>query len=480
MRKTLQNQPSITGQDVLYVLVLIAISLLFCLMPAHSFGQTLPENANEIFPTLGSAIDSALPPMPTNAEPAPASFGLNTPGFALQTPDSAHSTPEPVHAFTQTKTLPEVPVPVAAPVSPQTGNQFSTLLPSAPQQQQQQPPLLRTPQRETATTTEHPFRQYWGVPNDPQTQITGKPMTVAELCAGTRSPLVRCQLLQAYWELSGLLAVYHFRCETERQAIGAGGAQQENMLTLLREQRRTAEVEFIKQQWVLAELLKQFKGRTFRASELPIPADFPLYPRYQTHADKIARSERTQYLGRMIPIQEQLIESKNGTWKAASGMAQNASQPFFVLSTQRTAAFLELTKAITDYNKMIAAYATETMSPNVSLQQLVGAVVRVPQHNATEATSQSLAADESLTFSPSGQGYAGQDIRFAHYEVQHGVPSGLMAQPVQQVGYEFVSPPNVVPVEKFDPLIESVMDRFEREPEAAPIPNAFDKAFAEE
>ena len=314
-----------------------------------------------------------------------------------------------------------VPEPATAATSPITANQFSVEHTPPYQSAQQQ----RLPQREAAVSAEHPFRQYWGVPNDPLTKITGKPMTVAELFAGTRSSTIRCQLLHAYWELSGLLAIYHFRCESERQATGV---QQESVLTLMREQRRTAELEFVKQQWVLAGLLNQCKGRTLRASELPIPLDFPLYPRYQTFADKIARSERTQYLGRMIPIQEQLIESKNETWKATSEMAQSASQPFFVISTQRTTAFLELSKAIIEYNKMIAEYALETIPPNVSQQQLVAAVVRLPKGNVLPAVPVSQMATSEITLT------------------QYDVPLGVRDQSVEQVGYEYQIPSsNTVP-----------------------------------
>jgi hypothetical protein len=260
------------------------------------------------------------------------------------------------------------------------------------------------------------------MPNDPQSKITGKPMTVAELLAGTRSSAARNQLLPAYWELSGLLAVYHFRCETERQATRA----QEGMMTLLREQRRTAEVEFVKQQWVLAELIKQYKGQAPHSTEMPIPADFPLYPRYQTHADKIARSERTQYLARMISIQEQLIESKNGTWKAASAMAN-----------LRTTAFLDLNKAIVEYNKMIAEYALETIPPNVSHQQLVGAVVRLPKHNS---------APEQPQFPQ----MATQGITLTNYDAPISIP----AQPVAQIGSEF----QITPASITMPMVAEAKD----------------------
>ena len=406
-----QKQSLVTRQDVFYVLTLMAICLLFCLVPKHSFGQ----------PPLGLIGTDAIMSLdaPFNPEPAPATL--------------EQAPPEPLVPFSP-------PVPAVAEASPAIGNQFPPMLPSQPQpsqplQQQSvqqhtlqqhsmpQHSMPQSMQREVAVNVEHPFRQYWGTPNTDsitgQTRITGKPMTVAELFAGTRSSAVRTRLLQTYWELSGLLAIYHFRCEAERQASGAAG-QQQDMMALLREQRRTAEMEFIKQQWRLAELLRQYKGRTLQASELPIPADYPLYPRYQTHADRIARTERTRYLGRMIPIQEQLIETKNGSWQAASSMVPSASQPFFVVSNQRTMAFLDLTRAIVDYNKMIAEYALETIPPNVSPQQLVGAVVRLPRSNAVLEQPQTLQT-------------ATEGIRLTRHEA----PVGVASQPMQLVAHEF-------------------------------------------
>ena len=416
MKKTarLQKVSVVTVQDVLHILILIAISLVFCLMPANAFGQPLGNIANDAFPTL----DSFPPPaLPTTPAPVAAPVNPSVEDFfaapQIQPQEPLVQTP-PVVVF-----QPELPEPAAAPANPITASQFAPVQSPAYQSTQ-----LRSP---VAVSADHPFVRYWGTPNDPQTKITGKPMTVAELLAGTRSPAVRRQLLQAYWELGGLLAIYHFRCENERLVAGV---QQDNMTTLLREQRRTAEVEFIKQQWVLAGLLNQHKGRSLRELELPIPSDFPLYPRYQTFADQLARTERTQYLGRMIPIQEQLIESKNGTWRAASEMVQSASQPLFVISTQRTMAFLDLTSAIIEYNKMIAEYALETIPPNVSQRQLVAAVVRVGP-----PTVSSLTLQESDFMSST------------HY----AAPAGVTAQPVVQVGYEYQPAPVSIAVVETDP-----------------------------
>ena len=405
MKKTarLQKTNFITLQDVIHVFILVTLSILFCLIPMHALGQpSLGSITNEALPGFDTLVpSSASAPAPAVPEPVMSLFPQTNAPTTEPIPVAPLSSPAvpsavPVEEFfapAQTPLdVPSLPEPAAAPVTPMTARQFSAAQ-SAPaqtvpaQSQHYLQTQLQSRQQTSAVGAEHPFAKYWGIPDGMHTQIIGKSMSVSELLAGTRSSAVRRQLLEAYWELSGLLAIYHFRCENERLA---SGTPQDNTAALLREQRRTAEVEFIKQQWVLAELLKQTKGHSLRQTELPIPADYPLYLRYQTFAEQIARSERARYLGRMIPIQEQLIESKNGTWKAASGMLPSVSHPAFAVSTQRTAAFLDLTKAVIEYNQMIAEYALETIPPNVSHQQLVGAVVRV----APEVTSLSLREEQ--------------------------------------------------------------------------------------
>jgi hypothetical protein len=230
------------------------------------------------------------------------------------------------------------------------------------------------------------------------------------------------------------------------------------MMTLLREQRRTAEMEFIKQQWVLAELLKQYKGQNLRETELPIPADIPMYPRYRTHADIIARSERTQYLGRMIPIQEQLIESKNATWKAASAVSQNASQPLFAAANQRMTAFLDLTDAIIEYNKMIAEYAMETIPSNISMQQLVGTVVRrdfvATMLSSTPGNLINLDIDETKVYTLMS------DEERRELEGRTVKPTAVTAQPIERVSYEYSLPEGSFPSDEkveSEPVLDNML-----------------------
>jgi hypothetical protein len=227
-------------------------------------------------------------------------------------------------------------------------------------------------------TAEHPFARYISVPNDTQSLIKGKQFTVAELLNGTRSPAVRRELLETYWELLGLLVEYNIRREAEQFAGSVRDAQQTQILNLLQQQRRGTEAEFAKKQWELAENLKLYKGATFAENALPIPCDVPIYKNYETYADKIAHSERAKYLGRLIPVQQQLVDARQKTSDALYAML--SATPSFTLLNQRMSSSLEMVHAVVDYNKMIAQYTAETVGANVNQFQLVGAVIELQKN----------------------------------------------------------------------------------------------------
>jgi hypothetical protein len=195
----------------------------------------------------------------------------------------------------------------------------------------------------------HPLARYLVVANDVSSKIAGKPMQVAELLNGVRSASARSKLLQAYWELSGKLAEYNIQRESNAAAS------------------RIAELEFVKAQWKLAEIIKHYKNIDFNENDLPIPADYPLYQGYETYAQQIARTDRTEYLARVLPVQEQLIGAK----LQMSGTAD---------------ALLDVVKAIVEYNCMIAEYASTTVSPNADIETMVGAVIKLPKRDNPRQT----------------------------------------------------------------------------------------------
>jgi hypothetical protein len=231
----------------------------------------------------------------------------------------------------------------------------------------------------------HPFARYFSLPKESQSLIKGQPYTVAQLLEGTKTSGSRRQLLQTYWELTGLLAEYNIRCEAERLSGSVQDTQQNLTAVLLQQQRRSVEMEFVKKQWELTGLLQRFKGLSVLEKELPIPCDYPLFKRYETFADKIARTARSQYLGHLIPVQEQLIDARHRSCTIIFEMLQNIppdSRQLIEVLNRRTTAFLELAEAVIDYNKMIAEYTSETIPPEVSGYRLVGALVELPKTNS--------------------------------------------------------------------------------------------------
>ena len=281
-------------------------------------------------------------------------------------------------------------------------------------------------------------------------------MPLAELLDGVRSIPARRQLLQSYWELVGSLAEYNCRIQAEHQAAGATRDTQSNQTTnLLRMQRRATEIDFMKKQWHLTGLIKRHKGTTLEETDLPIPTEYPLVKKYDTHAEKIARSERSQYVARMIPIQEQLVRARHiacsETFEMYKSIPQSSQQLLLMLN-QRTAAFLEMTEAIVDYNNLIADYATETISANVSGHQLIGALVELPRQDSVTPTGprheQQMATpdprkltgvSEDFRKLPDGpeSSYAAQSVFVAENRKQPEAEIGKPARPFERRHGEF-------------------------------------------
>jgi hypothetical protein len=385
-------------RTILFFILLVVISLFLGLLPTLSFGQ-------DSFPVIPSA--------PTSD--APSSFLPNVPSStptSISLPSVAGSTPN-LSSGELNFPAPTTPNNNTGLVSPNTSNTLTShSLPPVPPQRSPKTPKPKNvplsgsygqatptqflpnrsenflPNRSTLRSVadpNHPFARYFSLPKESQSLIKGQPYTVAQLLEGTKTSASRRQLLQIYWELTGLLAEYNIRCEAERLSGSVQDAQQNLATVLLQQQRRSVEMEFVKKQWQLTGLLQQFKGISVLEKELPIPCDYPLFKRYETFADKIARTARSQYLGHLIPVQEQLIDARHRSCTIIFEMLQNIppdSRQLIEVLNRRTTAFLELAEAVIDYNKMIAEYTSETIPPEVSGYRLVGALIELPKTNS--------------------------------------------------------------------------------------------------
>jgi hypothetical protein len=359
---------------ILFFILLVAISLLLGLLPTLSFGQdsftttspapiTLPTNADSTSNTSSDNLNLPAPTTSNNSEPV--------------LPNNSSTSPlpsAPRQRSTQTPKLQNIPL------SGSYDQKTSTQLLSNHSEN------LRSEDLRSVADPKHPFARYFELPKESQSTIKGQPYTIAQLLEGTKTSGSRRQLLQTYWELTGLLAEYNIRCEAERLSGSVQDTQQNLATVLLQQQRRSVEMEFVKKQWRLTGLLRHFKGISISEKELPIPCDYPLFKRYETFADKIARTTRSQYLGRLIPVQEQLIDARHRSCTIIFEMLQNNipsdSRQLVDVLNQRTTAFLELVEAVIDYNKMIAEYTSETIPPEVSGFRLVGALIELPKINS--------------------------------------------------------------------------------------------------
>lgn len=443
--------------NLLFLICLIIVSLILGALPAISFGDPFAtvratENSGTIQPGFqGPAFESSSP---SAAGAAPA-FGLSTPqpisvpndstsASLLTQPttnpmlggpadiDRPHrnyvepTTPfhgQPPQHYPASERTPERPAhrqpaqdieihtrvqdPVKPPTKPQTIAPQHAFGEPSYAELQQKPSMLRS-----ISDPNHPFAYYFETPKPGQSTITGKPMPVAELLDNVSSPTVRKDLLRKYWELAGLMVQYNIRIDAElcvKRWIDQGRISTDrNILmptySLAQQERRAAELDFAKTQIQLAGLIKQSTGKTLEADDLPIPCDFPIYKKYATYLDQIAHTERSQYLGRLIPLQEQLIGTKTAGSKAANDILQGSIQNGQVGSrdlvfalNQRTVSFCELVDTVIEYNKLIADYTAETVGPGVSRYRLIGAIIELPNFTAN---LQNAAENPRLSQSP--------------------------------------------------------------------------------
>jgi hypothetical protein len=387
---------------ILFIILLVAISLLLGLLPMLSFGQdsflaTPPASASDIPLSFSPNVSSPTPTAPTSITlPTNTDSTPNTPSGDLNFSAPITSNNSELVSSNNSSTSPLPPAPPQR--SPKTPKPKNIPLSGSYNQDQKtstqflsnhsehfRSEHLRSEDLRSVADPKHPFARYFELPKESQSIIKGQPYTIAQLLDGTKTSSSRRQLLQTYWELTGLLAEYNIRCEAERLSGSVQDAQQNLATVLLQQQRRSVEMEFVKKQWQLTGLLRHFKGISLSEKELPIPCDYPLFKRYETFSDKIARTARSQYLGHLIPVQEQLIDARHRSCTIIFEMLQNIpmdSRQLVDVLNQRTTAFLELIEAVIDYNKMIAEYTSETIPLEVSGSRLVGALIELPKTNS--------------------------------------------------------------------------------------------------
>ena len=445
--KSKDAEKSTNNQTILWFVFLVIISLFLGSLPALSFGQgfDLPTAVTDSAPTFGAPAPLAIAPTEPAASPT---------GFL---PTSVPAEPKTASVADQSPTLPVTP----------------TSLKTAPTTSQ--PELLRS-----VATEDHPFYNYFNASNDPKSPVQGKPYAVEQLLNGVRDPSARRQLLGSYWELAGILAEWNMRFDSERrvsvwynEANNARNVQRAEGFTgafyLAQQQRKATEIAFAKKQYQLVEQLRALRGITLTAKDYPIPSDYPIAKNYVTYADKIARSERARYTGRMISLQAELVDARKNSQQAANGyfvkMTQNpqgSPQDHVLALNQRTDAFVDLVASVVDYNKMIAEYTSETIGANVSNTQLLGALLELPKAGTASPTGPptQLATPPQRTFTQLDDPLPPPPMTLAPGESAYSRPldepvtTGLLSNPFSEVKSQPVHPTRPLVAENAQPLPE--------------------------
>lgn len=333
-------------------------------------------------PSLGSGTGSfgSETPQPRSAMGGPAMSGRS--GIDATSPSMARNNEyPPLHTASSATGLTN---PTSSPSSMRASQTPSASTLS------EKPELLRSVAPKDANVSS--FAAFFVKPMSTNSGIKGKSYTVAELLEGVQNASARKQLLQSYWTLSGKLARYNFRLYTEQNlSKWNGGGMDEVLSTALNlagQQRRAAELDVIKGQWQLAEQIKRFKSSDFNEETLPIPCDYPVFKDYTTHADSIARSQRSRHLGRMIPLQEQLVASQVSSGALSINLltrmqSRGADGNSLVSAAQhQSRQFDDMVAAVVTLNSMIGEYAAETVGSSVSHYQFVGTLVELPKADA--------------------------------------------------------------------------------------------------
>lgn len=485
------NSERIPAKTLFYIVVLILVSLFLGSLPAISLGQNLS------FPVFSSPIDDAKDA--TNSADAsagaafsPVLFDTSETGKANPSDFPVPPAPKPAKAElpvgSPKPALIEVPVKPSPPVSENLGNSpadsparrgpmIAGRAPMSKTQPHPQPlaarasvaektgqvvsgepspeQLLRQPELlKSVAQPDHPFTPYFGLPTDPQSQIRGKSYHVAQLLDKVGHPAQRSQLLDNYWELAGLLAEYNMYYDAEnrvgalyKDAERSNDIQKKSFLQgsyyLLQPQRQAAELSFVKKQHELVERIKSIKNVSFTEENLPIPCDLPVFKQYETYADSLARTQRSQSIAKLIPIQHKLVEARIVGYGASDRLLQDAMRNPANASNlveslkQRSRTYSELIGAVVDYNKMIAGYTSETVGPGVSSYRLVGALIKLPKHAPETAPENRRTTDIAA---PPGNNFSAAPIPGIMESNDFSQPEPALLSDVHPVGASIHSP----------------------------------------
>lgn len=365
-------------------------------------GETVPVSPPAQPAPQGEALPDNLPPEPA-VDLQPKEIPETMPVTSEQAAASPPAGPQPA-AETPPDTAPQNPVPDTPPAA--------ETVPSA------SPPRFPDEESRTASAEELPLVRFLLTPPDSVTsQLRGEPKSLADVLEGVTQPPQRQLVTERYWELAESLANYHLslihandieECITR---FSKEGTLSENETAALVSARRRAaqqtaesKMTLAEAQCRLAEVLQASSPQANRNGLLAaIPTDIPNTLSYKTRYDQIKRekplSPQAALLNEAIPARYEMmllydktvseaLEAYRTLYYAGGTSAETLLSAADKLNDSKEM----LIHCVTEYNKLIAAYVSETVGPEVRGSRLISTMIRprpsesIPVWDAPEQT----------------------------------------------------------------------------------------------
>lgn len=217
-------------------------------------------------------------------------------------------------------------------------------------------------------------------------RLTGRPVRIAEVLAGTSTRQEQSQRVEAYWDLCSSVADYYLGVREQdelqrlRSTVSNVGPVWEQAASELGVRIGTSERAAVASQYRLASLMG-----VGGAGSLPLPTDLPHCGDYYARYDQVfagRESPEARELSELLPMRyEELTDAAQAVTRAEEFLAAIAAQRGgdgtgtlrgLELLALRRRAFVQIAR---DYNRRIARY-TELATPGyVDSDRLIGMLI---------------------------------------------------------------------------------------------------------
>jgi hypothetical protein len=221
--------------------------------------------------------------------------------------------------------------------------------------------------------------------------MEGTPVALRTVLTGAPSVEQQTGVVDAYWQLSKLLAEYHFSLAELQFIRGISSPQVVHQRALLAAEEASAKarcaaarVAVIGAQHALAETARPASG-----GQLPLPSDAPFTGVYRTHFkvlnDQGAAPDRLRSIDRALPLMRESIDAQaeavladenaldatQRAWQQGQASLGDVLAVYRDLRNQRRA-FLS---SVFQYNDQIARYAFSVSLPGSDVDRIVGMLI---------------------------------------------------------------------------------------------------------